>query len=153
MSKYAGIDLLKLYSGTEKLFSDDMIKISGNHDVGETTLAKADVSKSSQAFNSHAKWNGWLTQCLDKNNMSELISVRYRLQVGMNELAKQKLNTPEIAQMFVRWVASIEKTARKIIKKQHPIPQGLEHSDMVKWANLKKQRDTDFETFLRKSSF
>lgn len=153
MSKYSGIDLLKLYSGCLPEFKDDTILSMGDHSGFEKTAAKADISLSSNAFKSHEKWNLWLTVCLDKNNLPELISVRYRLQVGMDNLAKQKLNTPEIAQMFVRWVSSIEKTARKIIKKKHPIPQGLEHKDMLKWSKLKNQRDAEFETFLKKSSY
>lgn len=150
--KFDGIDLLKLYAGADDVFGNEII-FSGVRDRGESSGAKADVSASARAFKAHEKWNAWLTRCLETNNMNELIRTRYRLQVGMDELVKKRLNTPEISQMFVRWVASIEKTARKIIKKKNPKPKDLSPSDVLRWKQYKKTIDDEFERFLKKSSY
>ena len=152
MAKYEPIDLLKLYAGTSPIFSRDVI-LGGRRDSGEGTAAKADISQSAKAFNAHAAWNQWLTKCFNQNNINELIKVRYGLQLGMDDLVKKKLNTPEIAQMFVRWTGSIEKTARKIIKKQNPVPKDLEQRDFLRWKAYKKKIDVEFEKFLRKASY
>lgn len=150
--KHDGIDLLKLYAGADDVFGNEII-FSGVRDRGESSNAKADVSASARAFKAHEKWNAWLTTCLETNNMNELIRTRYRLQIGMDDLVKKNLNTPEISQMFVRWVASIERTARQIIKRQNPKPKDLDQKDFLRWKQYKKSIDTEFEKFLRKSSY
>lgn len=141
MSKYAHIDILKLYSGTQLGFEDDFI-------VNEAT-AVINAKKSYQALHSHEKWNNWLTECYEHNKLQDLIDVRYRLQVGMNELVKKNMSTQKIAEMFVRWTGSIDKTANRLIKKRNPIPK----DGGPKALAAKRKRDKEFEQYLMKTSF
>ena len=107
------IDILKLYSGLLKGFEDN----------------KA--------------WNIWLTKCLNTDNLNELIAARRGIQIGMTSAQKKRLTNDSINVTFCRWISSIDRTVRKIVKKRIG-PQ--EHKD-------KKIMDNDVELFLRKSSY
>lgn len=143
MSKYAPIDLLKLYSGKMEGFEDDFL--AQNQDEG----AVFNAHRAHKALHSHQKWNAWLLRCYQQNNLQQLIDVRYRLQVGMDVLVKKRLNNQRIAEMYVRWVGSIDKTARRLIKKMYPIPK----DGGPKALEAKRKRDQAFEEYLRKTSF
>lgn len=141
MSKYAPIDLLKLYAGKMEGFEDDF----SDHQEG----AIFNAHKSHNMLHSHEKWNHWLTSCYDTNNLQQLIDVRYRLQVGMDDLVKKKMSSQKIAEMYVRWLGSIDRTARKLIKKKYPIPK----DGGLKTLEMKRKRDIEFEDYLRKTSY
>lgn len=80
---------------------------------------------------------------------------------GMDDLAKQKLNTPEICAWFVRLTKSVEDTVKKIIREKHR--SKLDDADMARAyagdplidAMLmdKRNRDQELERFLMESSF
>lgn len=141
MSKYAPIDLLKLYAGKMEGFEDDF------SDQQEGAIFNA--HKAHHRLHSHEKWNNWLTRCYETNNMQQLIDVRYRLQVGMDDLVKKKMSNQKIAEMYVRWIGSIDKTARRLIKKMHPIPKDGGPQALAQ----KRKRDQEFENYLRKTSY
>jgi len=78
--------------------------------------------------------------------------VRKSLQIGMRDLVQKKLSTDEINVTFLRWLTSIERTAKSIIRKKNPLPpKGSEY--FLKEIKVKKDRDSELELFLRKSSF
>lgn len=125
MSKYAPIDILKLYSG----------QIEGLRNTTE--------------------WNNYLTQCFISRNVKALIDLRYRLQCGMAELEKNKMANDSIREKYFRWIGSLEKTVRKINKSVNASPNDLnKHKESnKKTLQEKRRRDAMLEEFLRKNSY
>jgi hypothetical protein len=107
-------------------------------------------------------WNKMLTRCFDNQDINTLAKIKYQLSVGMDDLAKLKLNSDDINVQFVRWVRSLEITAKRIIKKKHPMPgdnlslSNLQNDDpsfKLKALTAKRKRDEELREFLRKSSY
>lgn len=123
--KHEGIDILKLYSGQYPKFRNTN------------------------------DWNVWLTRCLEQDKLEELTKVRYGLQVGMDELQKKKLATEKIIETWCRWIGSIEKTMRKIVKRREMYANDQIKKDNHSQKQLlsKRERDANFERFLRKNSY
>lgn len=146
--QYPSIDILKLFAGNEAAFFDGAER---NDPDGVKFMAG-----STKETSSHEKWNAWLTRCLKTNDLESLIKVRYGLMVGMDDLTKKGLTTQKIAELWCRWIGSIEKTARKVIKKKNPLPKIDKATDLDTFNRVheaKKRRDNEFEAFLRRSSF
>lgn len=139
--KYPAIDLLKLLAGREPEFFDSNSKPGGEDEV---------KFQAKSVGTSHQKWNKWLAKCLQRKNLEDLIRVRYGLMVGADDLNKQNLMTQDVAEMYCRWIGSIERTARKIIQMRQPFPKDPDNFNIIE---LKRKRDLDFEVFLRRSSF
>lgn len=104
------------------------------------------------------KWNIFLTNCLMQNDLKKLINTRIGIQVGMSNAVKEKLTTDKINETYCRWIGSIDRTARSIIKKLNPMPGDnayicAEEFETEYWINAKKKRDNDFEKFLIRSSY
>lgn len=105
---------------------------------------------------SDKKWVAFLNHCFSTKNIDMLCRTRRELQKGMDNLAKQKLNTPQICELFIRWQKSIENTARAIIRARHPFPNDNSLSpDHLKTMHLeaKRARDRELEFFYKKSSY
>lgn len=102
-------------------------------------------------------WNEFLTNCFNTSNINQLASTRRAIQVGMSELVKKKLATEEINVWFCRLTKSIEITAKRIIKKQHPLPGDnpliANHKDYVDQKIIKNRRDQELARFLAMSSY
>lgn len=101
-------------------------------------------------------WNEMLTDCTLKGDINKLAKIKYQIAVGMTDLAKGKLNTPEIDVWFVRLIRSLELTAKRIIKAKHPLPGdnpliALKIRESV--HDIKKKRDGELAKFMRDSSF
>lgn len=139
--KYPAIDILKLYSGKFPGFEDDTVI---DHDN-----ATWDASKSARLYRAHEKWNRWLKKCLAENNLNDLIKVRYGLQVGMDDLVKLKLNTPQVNEMFLRWMSSIERTARSVVRNRIGYQKPTNNEMLL----AKRKLDLEFDEFLKKSAF
>jgi len=94
----------------------------------------------------------WLDRCLVNSDLAELMKTRYGLQVGMSDLVKKGIVNNAIREMFIRWTRSIEKTARKIIKKKYGYTNALlqEYSEAL---NKKRKIEQEYEMFLRRSSY
>lgn len=127
MSRFDGIDIMKLYT-------------KGNAKM----------------------WNDMLDDCAAKLDINKLAQIKRELQIGMTNLDKLKLNTEEINIQFIRWQRSIEITAKRIIKKKHPMPgdtfiasvnQNDDATFKLKSLNAKRKRDDELREFLRKSSY
>jgi hypothetical protein len=101
------------------------------------------------------QWNEFLTQCFRSQDISTLIKTRYGLQVGMNDLVKQKLNSEKMIQFFLRLERSIEKTITKIVREKTPNPcdNPLLASHSIEFKDEKNKRDNELELFLRKSGY
>lgn len=147
--KWPTIDILKLYAGRLEGFEDETFYQPQTFDDSK---AKIDASGSFKLLKSHKKWNVWLTRCLKNNDLQDLLKVRYGLQVGMDDLYKSGMSTPALAEMFIRWTKSIEKTARQIIKNRTKITHAIA-TDFLKAHEEKRRIDVEFESFLRDSSF
>lgn len=105
------------------------------------------------------KWNDYLTRCDRTGNLDDLMKTLYGIQAGMDDLVKAKMTSEKINQLFLRLQASIENTARRIIKRRIPSP--LDHGsgvtltakEKLELIGIKRRRDAEFEKFVRKASF
>lgn len=95
---------------------------------------------------SHA-WNRWLTKCLAQESLNELINFRYGIQMGMATAQRKGLVNEKLAETYARWIGSIDKTLRRIITKRSKIARHDKNKP------LKRDRDAEFERFLRKQSY
>jgi len=107
-------------------------------------------------------WNEFLHKCYKNKKIDDLAKVKYQISVGMDNLAKQKLNTNEINNWFARCIRSLEITAKKIIKLKYPNPlDTMISTDLYKLSVFekekitknKRQRDEALKEFFRKSSY
>ena len=102
----------------------------------------------------HVSWNEFLTDCYHKHDILKLIDVRKRLQKGMANLAKQKLNAKKLDEWFLRITTSIELTLKKIQREKSPNP--CDNPLIAKQWKIahaaKKERDHDLELFLKRVS-
>ncbi len=100
-------------------------------------------------------WNDFLNDCYRGCLINKLYDVQRRLQLGMDVLVKQKLNTPEMVAYFCRLINSIDKTAAKIDKKLNPMlnDNPLKASKDEKAIKAKKERDANREAYRKKHSY
>ncbi len=99
-------------------------------------------------------WNEFLSDCARDQNLAKLEQVLYGIQLGMNDLAKQKLNTDKVNEWFVRLQRSIENTMKSIIKAKRPNP--MDNPLGAKSAEAlaeKRARDQEVERYLRRVRF
>jgi len=104
------------------------------------------------AKTSSTEWNKFLTKCLQKQDLHTLQSVLYGVQLGMDDLAKQKLNTEKVNVWFVRLQRSIEITMKRIIKSKNPSPLDNPHN-ANEWGHKlseKRKRDHEIELYLKR---
>lgn len=109
------------------------------------------------------EWNEFLFMCRSAKNVSELKKTYYGLQVGMDDLAKKKLNSNKITSFFIRLQRSIENEVKKIYREVNMSPlddpnyaNRLKLFDRKKYDALyekKKKRDSLCEKYLREGSF
>lgn len=110
-----------------------------------------------------SEWNKFLTLSLKNEDLNGLGLMRRRIQIGMNNLVKQRLDSPKMNEFFLRLQRSIENTAKQVLRRKHPSP--LDSPDSAKKLQIddtkaflkhhaaKKKRDQEFERFLRDASF
>lgn len=100
-------------------------------------------------------WNKMLTDCYNQMNIDRLAKIRYQIQAGMSDLSKNKLNSEEITIWFLRLQKSIEITAKRIIKRKHPLANDnpLLTSLHSKGLEIKRKRDLELKKFLEGSSY
>lgn len=101
-------------------------------------------------------WYGFLNDCLVKRDFRRLLATQYALGVGMDNLAKKKLNTEEMISFYFELLNSLEATMRKIHKelRKNPCDNPLntkEHSVLA--TEEKRKSDIEFENILRKNRF
>lgn len=101
------------------------------------------------------KWNAWLTDRLSVNDVNGLVDVRRRLQIGMTNLAEQKLNTDAMISQFLRWQKSIDDTIKKIHERKNPNPlyTSSDKSLHPKHLDDKRKKRVELENFLRKVGY
>lgn len=106
------------------------------------------------SLGSHNGWNEVLTECYDKRDIKRLAKLRYQIQAGMDDLSKLKLNGPDIIEWYCRLVRSIEITAKRIVKRKHPMP-GDNNSFNKNLDELaaKRKRDEEFNRFMHLSAY
>lgn len=109
-----------------------------------------------KGFEDHTKWNAWLRRCEKTKNLNELVNVRKGLQIGMHTAERKKLTSDALAIAFSRWIGSIEKTMRKIVKdvdSLHNDKVSRALKDNMKALGEKRDRDAAFEKWLRGQSY
>mgnify|MGYP001578012671 FL=1 len=100
-------------------------------------------------------WNTFLSGCLQNYDLLALEKVLYGIELGMQDLAKQKMNSDKINAWFLRLQRSIEKTIRDIIrsKNPHPLDDPFNKEKFGHMIDSKKKRDEDIERHLKKIRF
>lgn len=108
-----------------------------------------------KSFGSANGWNEFLRECITELNLRKLANVRKRIQMGMDDLAKAKLNTDEMCAWFTRLNKSLEDTAKKIVQIKHPMPHDnpLQTEFGLDALEAKRKRDNDLAKFLKDSSY
>ncbi len=100
-------------------------------------------------------WNEFLTKARDAGDILGLVDVLRRLQMGMDNLVKQKMNTEKVNVLFIRLQRSVENTIRDIHRKQNPNPLYTNSDPALHARHIgdKKKKQEDLERFLRKARF
>ena len=111
----------------------------------------------------HTKWNKMLNKCYKNRDLKSLRELLYGVEVGMDDLVKKKMNTLKMVMWFTRLQTSIEKTAKKILRRQYPSPlddtivaksmQTNNKEDYKKHLSIKRKRDQEFELWLKQMRF
>ena len=103
----------------------------------------------------YKEWNDFLTKCYCNMDVDALLVMRYRLQTGMHELAKKKLNTEKLVLFFIRLQHSIERTIHRIIRIKHPNPcdDPLIANEYLNFQPEKRERDHNLEKIFKKTGY
>jgi hypothetical protein len=101
------------------------------------------------------EWNNFLNKCLSTHDLHKLQITLYGIQLGMNDLVDQKLNTEKVNIFFIRLQRSIENTMKQIIKlkKPHPLDNAFNKEKYGHMLESKRARDQQIEMFLKKVRF
>jgi hypothetical protein len=102
-----------------------------------------------------ASWNEFLAVCDLNNDVPKLCDVLVRLQRGMEKVVKQNLNTEDISLWFIRITRSIEKTLKKIYRRQHKNPLWHAQNKHFYDAHIsdKRELENNFEQFLMRTRY
>lgn len=106
--------------------------------------------------NGHQRdWNAYLDRCVQSRDLNGLMMTLREIQQGMADLAKKKLNTPDMVQFFLRLQRSLENTVKKIFREKNPNPcdNPLTAAQFLEFQSDKRQRDLELERAMRKGSF
>ena len=123
-------------------------------------------------------WNEFLQRCFNNLDISELTKALYGIQADMTDLASNGMNYPKVNEIFCGLQRSLEETARQILKVKYPmsldnqlnnplianrllakgaaLPFNTGNSsgnEIEKDKALKRKRDSEFEKFIKDSSF
>lgn len=99
-------------------------------------------------------WNQLLSKCVDNNDINGLAVLMYRVQAGMDDLVKAKLNVPTYNVFFTRLIRSLEETAKVIIRKKYPLPpDNPKNPNTLEMIAAKRKRDDELATFFREASY
>lgn len=107
------------------------------------------------SLGNHKQWNAMLNDCYAKLDINRLARVLYEIQVGMDDLVKKNLRSPEIDVWYCRLHRSIEITAKKIIRAKEPLPvdDPLNQNRSLEIIAAKRKRDALLKEFMVRSSF
>lgn len=100
-------------------------------------------------------WNEYLRRSLRNEDVAGLTSTLRRLQMGMDRLVKQKLNTERVSVLFIRLQRSIENTLRDIHRAKNPNPL-FHHDDRSLYKEHikdKHEKQAAFERYLKKERY
>lgn len=104
----------------------------------------------------YIEWNRFLTEAKQKRDVNGLTDIYRRLQMGMDNLVQQKLNTEKVGQLFLRLQRSLELTIRDIHRTINPNPlfNAVDKSGHTAQALADKRRkQSELETFLKKARY
>jgi hypothetical protein len=98
------------------------------------------------------EWYTFIGACKRRGDVLKLTDVARRLDLGMQNLAQQKLNTEEIAVFYLGLQKSIERALKYIQRRREPNPL---HNTPDKRAGAKviadkRQKDRELEAYIRK---
>jgi hypothetical protein len=106
------------------------------------------------AYGNVQRWNSFLDKCLVNLDLQRIVEVRYGIQAGMTD-TPDSTRTDKVCKLFLRMQKSLEDTARRIIRKKHPLPNDNPNiaQNFSELRETKRKRDIEFEKFMRESSF
>ena len=102
-------------------------------------------------------WNQMLSTMLMKHDVEGIKRTLYGIQAGMADAADAGLSDSKLVNWFMRAQKSLEDTAKKVFREKYPNPldnplnAGL--PDHVRVLEAKRNRDAEFERFLREARF
>lgn len=96
----------------------------------------------------YIEWNMFLTEARRKRDFAGLSDVYRRLQIGMENLVQQRLNSEKVCHLFLRLQRSIELTMRDIHREKNQISKSASDYNIQKTAKAK-----DLELLLRKARY
>jgi len=107
------------------------------------------------AETSAARWNEFLGNCLSRNDLQTLETMLYGIQLGMNDLAKKKMNTEKMCLWFIRLQRSLENTIKQVIRRRDPsaLDNPLRATQFAHKQGEKRARDQAIERHLKKVRF
>ncbi len=106
-----------------------------------------------------AKWNEMLADLYMHDDITGAMNLMRRLQIGMNDAAKMKLNTETLCNWYLRLQSSLENTMRQIYRKKYPNPlynslnKNKLGSDFDKHLSAKRSIDQEFRRQIKKHSY
>lgn len=108
-------------------------------------------------------WMKVMHNCYKSRDITRLQKLLYGIQLGMDNLVKNKMDSPKIQTFFIWLQRVLEKTAKAIYRELYPSPLDnpaaagqLKKFDQVeyqKWIKIKRKRDEEFEKWRRGASF
>jgi hypothetical protein len=113
------------------------------------------------SLGSHNGWNQALDDHFVRLDVSGLARIYYGIQAGMDDLVKNKLNDEKMNVWFLRLQRSIENTMKAILRRKYPNPydspapitESEKSTIEMRWLDIKRKRDHEFELFLKKARY
>jgi len=102
-------------------------------------------------------WSSCLKKAYLSGNITKLMAWRYGFQAGLADAGAKGISSEELDKWVIKRCMNLEKCARLILKKKHPMPKIDPKNDkyslipVIKAA--KKKRDMEFSNFIQKSNF
>lgn len=102
-------------------------------------------------------WRSCLIKAVKSNNVEKLVSWRYGMQVGLAEANDRNISSDKINVWVIKRCRDLEKAMKVILRKKYPSPMDNPKHDPLLYIHkvklTKRNRDLEFEAFLKKSSF
>ena len=102
-------------------------------------------------------WRKVLITAVKANNVGKLTAWRYGMQLGLAEANNRNISSETINIWAIQRIRDLEKAMKVICRKKYPNPFDDPKVDPLGYIHkvklVKRQRDREFEDFLRKSSY
>lgn len=115
------------------------------------------------ANSNSSDWNKAMAECVAKKDVTRLQKLLYGIQVGMDNIVKNKMASDKIHSFFIRLQRSLENTAKIVFRSLYPSPlddpqrasqiKKTQPKEFEKWLKIKRKRDQELEKWRKGASF